>query len=363
MARPNIVLKGENNVTSRSWFAVFCNPAEHGYDGTPEEVCHRLRDEWCDGYPTRSGAWAYCISAEGMHHVHMVLEDKKVMRFSAVKKAYACGMHFEATRGNKQQVDDYINKRGAFEEKGEQVIYIVTEGEIVGNQGKRSDLSEIYGYIEDGLTPAEVLATNPNYYKYSTYIKQMYFDKRCADTPLVRSVKVYWHCGESGSGKSYSRIALAEEVGEENIFYLTAFGNGAFDGYNGQPYLWIEDFKGEMMFGELLRILDVYKAEISCRYTNAKALWKEVHITSIFHPRGVYRKMVSESEQGQDKIDQLLRRIDREGCIRYHWKDDNGYHYSEWITAATLEEMRQSAARGEEWRLDRESRKVYMQNE
>ena len=350
MARPKKNAPGENDIASRSWFAVFCNPADHGYTGTPEEVCHRLRDEWCDGQPTRSGAWAYCISADGMHHVHMVLEDKKVMRFSAIKKAYACGMHFEAPRGNKQQVDDYINKRGAFEDKGEQVVYVVTEGEIVGNQGKRSDLTEIYGYIEDGLTPHDVLALNPNYYKYSAYIKQMYFDKRCAETPVVRSVKVIWHTGDSGSGKSYSRVKLAEEVGEDNIFYLTAFGTGAFDGYNGQPYLWIEDFKGEMMFGEFLRILDVYKAEISCRYTNAKALWKEVHITSIYHPKGVYSKMVTEDQRGKDKIEQLLRRIDREGYIRYHWHDENGYHYSEWDTSATLEEMRLAAVQGKEYR-------------
>lgn len=340
-----------NDITARSWFAVFCNPADHGYTGTPEEVCHRLRDEWCDGQPSRSGAWCYCISADGMHHVHMVLEDKKVMRFSAVKKAYAKGMHFEATRGNKQQVEDYINKRGQFEEKGERVIYTVTEGEIVGMQGKRSDLIEIYSLIEQGYTPVEVMQCNPNYYKYGTYIKQMYFDRRAAETPMKRSVKVWWHTGESGSGKSYSRLVLAEEVGEENIFYLTAYGNGAFDGYNGQPYLWIEDFKGEMLFGELLRILDVYKAEIQCRYTNAKALWNEVHITSIYHPRGVYQKMVREHDQGQDRIDQLLRRIDREGGIRYHWHDVNGYHYSEWSTSATIEEMRLSARNGEEWRL------------
>ncbi len=341
---------------SRSWFAVFNNPADHGYTGSPEEVCHRLRDEWCESSSTRSGAWAYCISAEGMHHVHMVLEDKKTMRFSAVKKAYAIGMHFEATRGNKQQVDDYINKRGKFEEKGERIIYIVTHGEIVGNQGKRSDLIDIYELIENGLSPKEVLETNPNFYKYLSYVKQMYFDKRARETPMVRPVKVIWHTGDPGSGKSYSRIQLAEEVGEENIFYLTAFGNGAFDGYNGQPYLWIEDFKGEMLFGEFLRVLDVYKAEIQARYSNAKALWKQVDITSIYHPRGVYAKMVAEREQSRDRIEQLLRRIDREGFIRYHWHDSTGYHYSEWHTDTTLEDMRISARKGEEWRIEQDGK-------
>ena len=36
--------------------------------------------------------------------------------------------------GNKQQAEDYIQKLGKFEEKGEQVIYIARYGEIKGKQ-------------------------------------------------------------------------------------------------------------------------------------------------------------------------------------------------------------------------------------
>ena len=72
-----------NDSVSRSWFAVFNNPEEHGYTGTPEEICNRLRDEWIGESTTRSGAWVYCISAEGLKHIHMVLEDSKPIRFTA----------------------------------------------------------------------------------------------------------------------------------------------------------------------------------------------------------------------------------------------------------------------------------------
>ena len=71
---------------TRSWFAVFNHPEEHGYSGTPQEICERLRDEWVGNSSTRTGAWAYCVSAAGLHHVHMVLEDSVAMRFSASKK-------------------------------------------------------------------------------------------------------------------------------------------------------------------------------------------------------------------------------------------------------------------------------------
>lgn len=80
------------DTVTRSWFAVFNNPKEHGYDGTPLEVIERLRDEWVSPeHPERTGAWMYCISADGLHHVHMVLEDTKPMRFSVIKKAMLSG--------------------------------------------------------------------------------------------------------------------------------------------------------------------------------------------------------------------------------------------------------------------------------
>ena len=89
-----------------SWFAMLANPADHGYTGTPQEICERLRDEWIQDSTTRTGAWACCISAEGLHHVHMVLEDAVAMRFSAIKKSYAIGAHLEATKGTKKQAED-----------------------------------------------------------------------------------------------------------------------------------------------------------------------------------------------------------------------------------------------------------------
>ena len=64
----------ESQPVTRSWFAVLNNPADHGYTGDSQEVCNRLRDEWIEGGEHRTGAWAYCISAAGLHHVHMVLE-------------------------------------------------------------------------------------------------------------------------------------------------------------------------------------------------------------------------------------------------------------------------------------------------
>lgn len=303
-----------SDVISKSWFCVFNNPQDHGYEGTPQEICEKLMSEWIVDSETRSGAWAYCISAVGLQHIHMVLEDTKTMRFSAIKKSYCKGMHFEPTKGNKTQAEDYINKRGTFEEKGETIEYICYHGEIKGAQGKRSDLCSLYDMVQDGFTPVDILRENPNAYRYKSALKEMYYQKRSDETPTVRDVKVYWHTGASGSGKSYERVHLIEKYGDDNIYYLTSFNSGAFDNYNGQPILWIEDFRGEFKFQELLRYLDVYKAEIPARYSNVKALWNEVHITSVLTPQQCYSDIASNQ---YDRIEQLLRRIT---SLVYHYK-------------------------------------------
>ena len=308
-----------SDTMSKSWFITFNNPEEHGYNGTPEEVCSKMRDEFIGESETKSGAWAYCISAKGLHHVHMVLEDVKNMRFSAIKKIYGTA-HIEETKGSRKQAEDYIQKRGVFAEKGETVEFIVRHGEIKGRQGQRRDLADIYKRLETGETPQDIISECPKEYIHLDVIKKMYFDIRSANTPIVRPMRVFWHTGKSGSGKSYSRLQLAQLHGEENIYYLTAFNSGAFDRYNGESILWIEDFRGEFKLQELLRLLDVYKAEVPSRYSNAKALWTEVHITSVLTPQQCYSDACKDEF---DRIEQLLRRIT---TIAFHFKTKKGYY-------------------------------------
>lgn len=307
-----------SDTISKSWFLTFANPEEHGYTGTPEEILYKMRDEYIQDSETRSGAWAYCISADGFKHVHMVLEDCKAMRFTYIKNNFYKGANIQETKGSRKQALDYIHKRGAFAEKGETVEAIVFHGDINGRQGQRRDLADIYKRLEAGETPQDIITDSPKEYIHLDVIKRMYYDIRSSNTPIVRPIKVIWHTGKSGSGKSYSRIDLARLHGEEQIYYLTAFNSGAFDRYNGEPILWIEDFRGEFKLQELLRMLDVYKAEVPSRYSNAKALWDEVHITSVLTPQQVYSAACKDEF---DRIEQLLRRIT---SIRYHFKTNNG---------------------------------------
>lgn len=305
------------DTVSRSWFAVFPYPEQHGYSGSPEEICEQLKNEWIGDNALRKGWWGYCISEKDMPHIHMVLEGSGAMRFSAVKKAYPTA-HLEPTKGNKKQVLAYIKKESPFDEKGEQVICFTSYGNIEGNKrfslnNTNDTLQTIEQLIEEGMTPNAIMAEDIRLRKEETLIRKAYFAKRYKETPPQRDIKIVWHCGESGTGKSYAYLKLCEQFGDDNVYFFSDYANrgvGGFDGYGGEPVLFMDELKRESLPYELLlTVMQGYRTQIHCRYSNCFALWNEVHITSIFSPEDIYGGMVSKETQAKDTIKQLLRRI------------------------------------------------------
>ena len=315
---------------SRSWFAVLNSPQEHGYSGTPDEIIEKLKDDWIKDKPLRKGYWAYCISSSGLPHVHMILENSGAMRFSAVKKAYPTA-HLEPTKGSKKQVLAYIKKEPPFDEKGEKIIESVSYGNIEGFKkypltNNNDTLVTIENLIEEGLTPAQIMAEDIRFREKEGIIRKAYFAKRYKETPPLRKVKVIWHLGESGSGKSYTYVKLCEQHGDDKIYFFSDYSNrgvGGFDNYCGEPILFMDELKpNSLPFELLLTITQGYRTQIHCRYSNCYVLWNEIHITSIFSPEDIYSGMVSKETQDKDTIKQLIRRIT--GFI-YHYVDNGEF--------------------------------------
>ena len=318
------------DTVSRSWFAVFPNPEQHGYEGSPEDIIETLKQDWIGSNPLRKGWWGYCISEKGLPHVHMVLEDTGSCRFTKVKKAYPTA-HLEPTKGNKKQVLAYIKKEPPFDEKGEQVLVFTSYGNIEGNKrfavsNTNDTLATIEMLIEEGMTPNQIMAEDIRLRREENLIRKCYFAKRYKETPPIRTVKVVWHCGDSGCGKSYSYIDLCEKYGDDLVYFFSDYANrgvGGFDGYCGEPYLFMDELKQDSLpFELLLTITQGYRSQIHCRYSNCITLWNEVHITSIFSPEDIYAGVVSRENQGKDTIKQLLRRITK---YVYHYKVGDEY--------------------------------------
>ena len=255
-----------NDTVSRSWFAVLPYP-EKIYKGSPEEILEQMKQQWIGDNPLKKGHWAYCISKEGMPHVHMVLEGSVSMRFSAVRKCYGKA-HLEPTRGSRKMVLQYIHKRGKFAEKGERVVCFVSYGNIEGNKTKtlinqNAILDRIEELIEDGKTPNEIMGEDIRLRKEETLVRKAFFAKRYRETPPYRKVTVVWHLGESGSGKTFSYTKLCESRGEEEIYFCAEYANkgvGAFDLYSGEKILFLDEPAAGMNNDETRDLINFLRA-------------------------------------------------------------------------------------------------------
>lgn len=281
----------------------------HGF--TPQQICDDVLNKWISDGENHTGAVLYCESALGLKHLHCVFESKSTFRPLVVLKRLFPKIHIEVTKGTKKDVEDYINKVGKFEEKGEKIVAKSQIGEIVGCQGKRTDLTppdKLHELIYDlGKTPSEILDEFPNAYKQEGILNKMYYRKRYRETPIERDVNVSWLCGATGTGKSYKYVELCEDYGEENVYRVCDY-KAPFDNYNGQDVLFIEEYRGAFPLPVFLILLDKYKSDVHARYTNALSLWTKVYITSPCTPYEIYTQY-KDTSNGYDNLSQLYRRI------------------------------------------------------
>lgn len=313
---------------SKSWFCVFDNPRNHGYDiANNDELLESVAYDFIKQSITKSCALTLCVSENGMEHIHAVFEDTVPFRFSYLKKIFPT-MHVQATRGNKKQAEDYINKVGRFAESGEVIKAKFQHGDIKGRQGQRFDLSVVQDMINQGLKPSEIFDLDIKYRRYEKLVRDAYYAKKVKETPLLREVNVAWHFGKTGTGKSYTYIALCEEYGRDEVYVVSDYESGYLDNYVGQKVLFLDEFRMQIPYGKLLSMLDSYTREFHARYSNVYGLWEKVVITSPYAPEQAYERMVKDSTR-IDAQAQLMRRIDD---IIYHYKDGEDYKTRTYIT-------------------------------
>ena len=320
----------KSSTASRSWFCVWNNPQKQAEMEhlSPKEIVEKAIAMWTDGKPARSCAINYELadSEKKTPHLHMVLEDPAKTRFSAVCKLFP-GIHCEATKGSKEDVEAYIYKTGKFAEKNHTiVVQPIFHGDIKGRGGvpvnPQRILQDIEDMINNGMTPEQIMELSIMYREKESLIRNTYFAKRFKETPALRSIIVNYHVGASGSGKSYTFVQYIEQYGSENIYLASDHSeNGMFDRYNGEPYLFIDELR-YMKYEILLQVLQGYRSQMHARYANTYALWTQVDITSILPPEKLYENIVPELKRSDDGFAQLKRRIT---TIIYHYKANNSY--------------------------------------
>lgn len=225
-------------------------------------------------------------------HLQCYFEFKSSVKGKTLHKKF--GPHRgEKPRGTAEHNIKYCSKDKNFEMWGEPK-----------QQGERNDLLEVHNEILNGnVTVDEIVETEPIiYHQYGRTLERIE-GLKLKKTRRTWMTKGYWFFGETGTGKSKRAYEFDTP---DNTYVLDPQDRGWWDNYSGQPTVIIDDFRGEIPYNQLLRIID--RNHYGCiRRGRAPhpLLAKTVIITSSLSPDRVYH-----NRNAEDKIAQLLRRCD-----------------------------------------------------
>jgi len=225
----------------------------------------------------------------GKEHWQGYVELKNAKTFSAIKKLFKDNkLHLEERKGNALQASNYCKKDGKYEEFGE-----------LSSQGARSDLVTLKDDILAGKKNCtEVREENPElYHQYGRTLDKLEDDYLCKQKRNWMT-KGIWIWGPTGCGKSRWAYETYPDA------YTWADDKDWQDCYSGQETIIIDDFRGNIKYQNLLKMIDRYEYKLSRRgRTPFPLLAKTIVITSSMPPEKVYKNLSAD-----DSIEQLKRR-------------------------------------------------------
>lgn len=105
--------------------------------------------------------------------------------------------------------------------------------------------------------------------------------QKLVEVPRVLEKKVYWLYGKTGTGKTETAYKMGTRELEHPYFWI--YGE-TLQAYNGERTLVLDDFRGELPYSFLLRLLDKYPMRISIKFGEARLLMADtIFITSDRH--------------------------------------------------------------------------------
>lgn len=157
-------------------------------------------------------------------------------------------IHWDACKGDQASNIKYCTKGGVFCEWGEK-----------GEQGKRTDLTEIRDTIANGGTMLDVAEQNfGSYVRYHRGFERYQYLIEQQSASQWRDVRVSYYWGDSGTGKS--RAAWDEDRG---LFAIPDSNTGTWwTGYTNQKTVLLDDFRGTVPLHTLLKWLDGYPVQV-----------------------------------------------------------------------------------------------------
>lgn len=147
--------------------------------------------------------------------------------------------------------------------------------------------------------------------------KQVIAQSRIATLKRREPPFVLWFWGKTGTGKTRTAVEMAKDMGVDYWISHSEKLNW-FDGYNGQPYVIIDDFRRDMCtLKYLLRLTDRYEMQVQVKGGYVNWIPKYIIFTCpVDHKTAfTYYDTRTNEEREWDNLDQLTRRINDEICF------------------------------------------------
>ena len=259
---------------------------------------------------------------DGTYHTHVYAVFSAPVRFSTLKKRFPSA-HIEKAISTHSSNIAYVEKSGkwAHSEKGLTTVPNTLEeygSRPTDSNGSNALLCELYELIKDGKSNFEILEANADLIKYFDKFDRIRLTlntekyKKC-----WRDLEVTYIFGKTGAGKS--RFVM-ETYGYENVFRVTDYTH-AWDTYEGQDIVVLEEYASSFQIQKLLNYLDGYPLKLEARYSDKTACYTKLYIISNISLEEQYPNVRDEQREVWNAF---LRRINK---VIYFKDSDTIIHY------------------------------------
>ena len=203
-------------------------------------------------------------------HFQFFVNFKGAKQFSWVKKTLPYGCHFKPMITTKRFCKNYCSKPDG------RISGPYEVGEFIEERG-RSDLAQITDHINEGMTLDEIAQNYPSQYiMYSRQIKELY--QRTLTKKFrakFRKMTVNYIHGKTDTGKTKF---LADKYGYENFCRVKFYDSRAFDKYENERVLVLDEYRTSFKITDMLHFLDGHPLDLPCRYADKTACYDTVYI-------------------------------------------------------------------------------------
>lgn len=271
-------------------FCPECTNPHHGACGSDHDNCHP------------------CVFQTP--HLQGYMEFTAQIRFKTLKKRLPRA-NFCPRKGSAKQASAYCHQ----EDPSPFVHGVLKE------QGSRSDLTLLAAQVTSGITKRALAEVNPvAVLKFSRGIQVLYNlsqPKRDANVPKI----IDYYYGPTGTHKTRNAFEAHPDA------YMWGPENGKWwDEYDGEKTVIIDEYRGQLPFGYLLKLTDRYPMRVEVKGSFVQFVPDHIIFTSCKPPWMLYEDQgtFDQADQWRRRIHKIYHQTSPDSILEVEWRNPPG---------------------------------------